>query len=194
MCNHKRTIGIILVALFFALPLLTTPVYADDTIEEPGTGAGGEWSGEIIDPTPAPAPAPTPAPTPTPEPEPIPAPAAPKTTPKTTPVATPAVVEETPVEEAPVEEAPVEETKEEIKAEEPKEETPEVPAALTPSNEPESDESIRTKIIALIFTVVIFFIGLLIWASNRLYRIVKFERIYKEAVKKSRNVKINRAG
>lgn len=186
----------VLVALFFALPLLTTPVYADDTIEEPGTGAGSEWSGEIVDPTPAPAPAPAP------EPQPTPAPATPRTAPKTTPKATPVVtpvVEEAPAEtpeETPVE-TPVEETPEEPKEqpkEETKEETPEVPKTSTPA---ESEESIKNKIIALITATASVLGILLIWAVAKLYQITKFEKIYKEALKKSREVKkanINRAG
>lgn len=191
MCNHKSKFGIILVALFFIMPLLTVPVYADDTIEEPGTGAGDEWDGVIIDPTPAPTPAPEPVPAPEPTPAPTPAPATPKTTPKTTPVATPVV--ETPVEEAPAEESPVEETpvEEEKPAETPaKEETPEIPATSTS----ESEENIKNKIIILASVVGIILTAILIWATTGMIQDKKSKKVYKEALKKSREIKINRAG
>lgn len=203
MCNYKSKLGMVLVALFFALPLITTPVYADDTISEPGNGAGEEWSGEITDPTPAPAPTPAPQPAPAPAPTPTPTPA-PTPAPKTTPQPVTTTVEETPSEETPVEE--VEETPEEIPVEETPEETvveEEVSTEETPTEVPEtiapaeSEDSIKAKIIALITTVITIFAGLIIWAILRLRRIIKFERIYKDALKRSHEIKktgITRAG
>lgn len=181
------------------MPLLTVPVYADDTIEEPGTGASDEWGGPV-DPTPAPTPAPEPTPEPTPAleptPAPTPAPATPKTTPKTTPATTPVVetpVEEAPVEEAPVEESPVEETPvEEEKPEETpaKEETPEIPATSTS----ESEDNIKNKIIILASVVGVILTAILIWATTGVVQDKKSKKVYKEALKRSREIKINRAG
>ena len=192
MCNHKSKFGIILVALFFIIPLIATPVYADETIEEPGTGAGSEWDGNIVDPAPTPTPEPTPAPEPTPEPTPAPAeqPAS-KTTPKTvaTPVAeTPA---ETPQEEAPKEEAPKEETPAEAPAA--KEETPEIPIVSAP----DSEDTIKTKIVVLASVVGVILTAIFIWATTGMIQTKKSKKIYKDALKKSREVKkanITRAG
>ena len=182
-------------AFIFAFSFATAPVYAEETIEEPGTGAGSEWDGAIKDPTPTPAPTPAPQPA-TPAPEPAQPVSTPKATPKTvvTPVVetpTEAPVEEAPVEETPEEETPVEETPEETPA---AEEAPEVPET---AKEPESEESIKTKIITLLSVVAAIFAGIILLAVHRLYQIAKYEKIYKNALKRSHEVRksgITRAG
>lgn len=220
MCNHKSNLGKLLVALFFVFSLASTPLIAhaegEDPADNPGD-SGEEWGGEIIDPTPEPTPIPEPAPTPAPTPQPTPAPTpeptpvVPTVTPRTQTTA-PSIVTENITEtetETPVEEAPVEETPEET-------ETPEVPQIeyfidlsdilasyeenITKVTVPETlnQKTIsKTSIITLISANILFFTTLSIWAGTKAHKITKFEKIYKEALVKSHQVKkakITRAG
>ena len=182
---------------------MNAPVYAEgDTIDEPSETPGGEWSGEIPDPEPAPQPAPTPEPVqPAPAPEPVqPTPTTPsKPAPKT--VATP--VQETPAE-TPAKttepaEAPTEEPKEETENQEENTELTPVEAPEVPKThkKAESDNDFKTKIITLLSATVTIFVIVIIWGIYRFYQIAKYEKIYKDALKKSREVKksgITRAG
>jgi|GEM_PF-2801552 len=199
MRSYKSNLGKVLLVIIFALTFVSTPVYAEETIEEPGDISGSEWSGEIKDPEPTPVPQPV-APTPEPaQPAPTPTPAkTPTATPKTvaTPVAeTPTV--ETPTEETPVEEAPQEETPAEQPEETQPEETPQEEIPQIPETAKESEESIKSKIIAILIGIVFIFMGIITWALRKVYQVAKYEKIYKDALKKSHEVRkanITRAG
>jgi outer membrane biosynthesis protein TonB len=196
MTNPINKISVILVAIILMLTV-STPVFADDTISEPGTGAGIEWDGNISEPTPTPTPQPTPAPqpapepTPTPTPQPTPAPQStkPVSTPKTnvTNAVEPEAPAETPVETLSDSEAPTE-TPVETPAE-PQTVTPEVPQTLTPIS--------HTQLIAIVSGVATIFGVFVFWAIVRLIKIKKFEKFYNDALKRSKEFKksnITRAG
>lgn len=206
MREFKSNLGKVLLGLIFALTFIATPVYAEeDTIEEPGASAGDEWDGNIKDPEPTPAPEPTPTPEPTPAPQPTPQPVPqpaprPANSTKTTPVATPAV--ETPAEtaatevvatEPTAEEAPAETPAEETLAEKTPTETPEVPIVSTP----ESEDSIKRRVIVLASVIGVILTAILVRATAGLVQNQKSKKIYKDALKKSHEVKkanITRAG
>lgn len=204
MREFKNNLGKVLLVLIFALTFIATPVYAEeDTIEEPGTSAGDEWDGNIKDPEPTPTPEPTPVPQPAPQPtpQPVPQPAPrPANSTKTTPVATPAV--ETPAEtaatevvatEPTAEEAPAETLTEETLAEKTPTETPEVPIVSTP----ESEDSIKRRVIVLASVIGVILTAILVRATAGLVQNQKSKKIYKDALKKSHEVKkanITRAG
>lgn len=199
MREFRSNLGKVLLVLIFALTFVSTPVYAEETIEEPGDISGSEWSGEIKDPEPTPTPQPVaPTPEPTPVPTPVETPKATKATPKTvtTPVAeTPTV--ETPTEETPVEEVPQEETPTEQPEESQPEETPQEEIPQIPETAKESEESIKSKIIAILIGIVFIFMGIITWALRKVYQVAKYEKIYKDALKKSHEVRkanITRAG
>lgn len=209
MREFKNNLGKVLLVLIFALTFIATPVYAEeDTIEEPGTSAGDEWDGNIKDPEPTPTPEPTPVPQPAPQPtpEPVSQPAPrPANSTKTTPVATPAA--ETPAETAATEVVATEPTAEEAPAETSAEETPaeETLAEKTPTeapevpvvSTPESEDSIKRRVIVLASVIGVILTAILVRATAGLVQNQKSKKIYKDALKKSHEVKkanITRAG
>ena len=217
MCNYKGKIGRVLVALFFIFSFTSLPLVAyaegEETpteIPETPSDSGEEWGGDIVDPTPAPHPTPTPTPTPTPGPQPTPVPTSETTysTPATARNTTKTTTTEVTTDDTP-ENIPEETLSEEITTNT----EPEIPVepqieyfidlsdilasygentskiTIPETKEAKTQNLSKTSIIALVSANILFFATLSIWAGLKAHKITKFEKIYKEALTKSHQVK-----
>ena len=204
--------------LFTPLPVLaegddttpTDPSNSDDSGDSNNSDdSGSEWSGEITDsPKPQPQPTPTPQPTPQPQPQPQPQPTTPSyntqrvVTPTSTTSETPETPEPTkevlePIEEItePIEETPVQVDYiidlSDILTSYEAEEAVEIPKTTAPH--PTDLETIRKTCLSIfIFTGIISFLSLSIWAGiklNKLAKINRTKKLYEEAKNKSREIK-----
>lgn len=171
------------------------------------SGGGEEWSGEIKDPTPTPVPAPVPAPTPTPASTPTSMTPASNSAPASTVIkrnnnSTTTVAEDTvlPEETQPEEKMEVEpEVEPEVIVIEQKIVYPvitEMPEVMVP--ETANPNNVRKITLLLMLGAgIVVSVVVLAWSVNKLSKIKRFEKAYKEAVAKSNKIakaKITRAG
>lgn len=205
--NIAKIFGILVVAFFLGVSTLNMSVVAKgsskgaETIEEPGENPGGEWDGKINDPaTPIPEPQPQPRSEPVSQPVSESRPVSENTRKVVTEVAPEQnkveLVEDETKQEALEEQEEVAQKAEETETIENKEENVAEPEVLVPETAHSENER-KIRIMALVSTGIVVFAAVFTWAFREALKIYRYEKIYKEAVIKSAEVKkmrITRAG